>query len=50
LSALVAIGLALQLGHELVLMAHTRVQARLAQRMVFDCGRAPGIDPAVRYD
>jgi ATP-binding cassette subfamily B protein/subfamily B ATP-binding cassette protein MsbA len=32
----VAIGLALQFGHELVLMLHTRRQARLAQRMVHD--------------
>jgi ATP-binding cassette subfamily B protein/subfamily B ATP-binding cassette protein MsbA len=34
--ALVAVGFALQLGHELVLMLHTRLQSRLAQRMVFD--------------
>ena len=36
LGVVVAAGLLLQLGHELVLMMHTRVQARLAQRMVFD--------------
>src|SRR5690349_2639840 len=36
LLSIVAIGFVLQLGHELVLLAHTRVQARLAQRMVFD--------------
>jgi ATP-binding cassette subfamily B protein len=36
LLGVVAIGVALQLGHELVLLAHTRLQARLAQRIVFD--------------
>jgi ATP-binding cassette, subfamily B, bacterial len=36
LGGVVAAGLLLQVGHELVLMMHTRVQARLAQRMVFD--------------
>ena len=36
LGSVVAAGLLLQIGHELVLLAHTRVQARLAQRMVFD--------------
>jgi ATP-binding cassette, subfamily B, bacterial len=36
LVGVVAAGLLLQVGHELVLLAHTRVQARLAQRMVFD--------------
>jgi ATP-binding cassette subfamily B protein len=35
LVAVVALGLAVQLAHELVLMLHTRVQARLAQDMVF---------------
>jgi ABC-type multidrug transport system fused ATPase/permease subunit len=30
------IGVALQVTHQLVLMVHTRLQARLAQRMVFD--------------
>jgi ABC-type multidrug transport system fused ATPase/permease subunit len=34
--AVVAIGVLLQLGHELVLMMHSRLQARVAQRMVFD--------------
>jgi ATP-binding cassette subfamily B protein/subfamily B ATP-binding cassette protein MsbA len=34
--AIAAAGCALQLAHQLVLMAHTRSQARLAQRMVFD--------------
>jgi ABC-type multidrug transport system fused ATPase/permease subunit len=32
----VVVGLILQLGHQLVLMLHTRLQARLAQRMVHD--------------
>jgi len=32
----VAAGVLLQAGHQLVLMLHTRVQARLAQRIVFD--------------
>jgi ABC-type multidrug transport system, ATPase and permease components len=36
LVTLVGMSLALQVGHELVLMLHTRLQARLAQRMVFD--------------
>jgi ATP-binding cassette, subfamily B, bacterial len=36
LLAIVGIGIALQLGHELVLLVHTRVQAGLAQRIVFD--------------
>jgi len=36
LLSIVGAGFVLQLGHELVLLAHTRVQARLAQRMVFD--------------
>jgi ABC-type multidrug transport system fused ATPase/permease subunit len=36
LGTIVAAGLLLQLGHELALMVHTRVQSRLAQRMVFD--------------
>src|SRR5690242_8932009 len=35
-ASVAALGLLLQLGHELVLMLHTRVQTRLAQRMVFD--------------
>jgi ABC-type multidrug transport system fused ATPase/permease subunit len=33
---IVAAGVLLQAGHQLVLMLHTRVQARLAQRIVFD--------------
>jgi ABC-type multidrug transport system fused ATPase/permease subunit len=36
LAAVVGAGLLLQLGHELVLMVHTRVQSRIAQQMVFD--------------
>jgi ATP-binding cassette subfamily B protein/subfamily B ATP-binding cassette protein MsbA len=36
LLTMVAIGLVLQLGHEVVLMVHTRVQSRLAQQMVLD--------------
>jgi ABC-type multidrug transport system fused ATPase/permease subunit len=36
LLSVVATGLVLQLGHELVLMMHTRVQSKLAQQMVFD--------------
>jgi ABC-type multidrug transport system fused ATPase/permease subunit len=36
LLAIVAIGLLIQLGHELVLLLHSRLQARIAQRMVFD--------------
>jgi ATP-binding cassette subfamily B protein/subfamily B ATP-binding cassette protein MsbA len=36
LLGVVGTGIALQLGHQLVLMLHTRRQARLAQRMVFD--------------
>lgn len=36
LIAVVLAGVILQLGHELVLMIHTRTQARLAQSMVFD--------------
>jgi ABC-type multidrug transport system fused ATPase/permease subunit len=36
LLSLVAIGFGIQLGHELVLMLHTRVQSRLAQDMVFN--------------
>jgi ABC-type multidrug transport system fused ATPase/permease subunit len=36
LMAIVAAGFLLQLSHQLVLLLHTRVQARLAQRMVFN--------------
>src|SRR5919202_1543285 len=36
LIGIVALGLALQLGHQVVMLVHTRVQARLAQQMVFD--------------
>jgi ATP-binding cassette, subfamily B, bacterial len=36
LIAIVAAGLALQVGHQLVMLVHTRLQARLAQQMVFD--------------
>jgi ATP-binding cassette subfamily B protein len=35
LLAVVSLGAALQLGHQLVMMAHTRLQARLAQDVVF---------------
>jgi ATP-binding cassette subfamily B protein/subfamily B ATP-binding cassette protein MsbA len=35
LLALVGVGLLVQLGHQLVLMVHTRVQARMAQDVVF---------------
>src|SRR4051794_38855513 len=34
--AIVGAGVLLQIAHQLVLLAHTRVQARLAQRMVFN--------------
>jgi ATP-binding cassette subfamily B protein len=36
LLAVVALGVACQIAHELVLMLHTRLQSRIAQRMVFD--------------
>jgi ABC-type multidrug transport system fused ATPase/permease subunit len=36
LLTLVGMSLVLQLGHEVVLMVHTRVQSKLAQQMVFD--------------
>jgi ATP-binding cassette subfamily B protein len=36
LGAVVLLGLLLELGHELVLLGHTRAQTGLAQRMVFD--------------
>jgi ABC-type multidrug transport system fused ATPase/permease subunit len=36
LLAIVAVGLLIQIGHELVLLLHSRLQARIAQRMVFD--------------
>lgn len=36
LIAVVAIGVLIQLAHELVLLLHSRLQARVAQRMVFD--------------
>jgi ATP-binding cassette subfamily B protein/subfamily B ATP-binding cassette protein MsbA len=36
LLVMVAAGALLQVGHQLVLMLHTRVQARLAQQIVFD--------------
>jgi ATP-binding cassette, subfamily B, bacterial len=36
LVAVVTAGVALQLQHQLVLMLHTRLQARIAQRLVFD--------------
>jgi ATP-binding cassette subfamily B protein/subfamily B ATP-binding cassette protein MsbA len=36
LFTVVVTGFALQIGHQLVLMLHTRLQTRVAQRMVFD--------------
>jgi ABC-type multidrug transport system fused ATPase/permease subunit len=36
LFTVVVIGFALQIGHQVVLMLHTRLQTRVAQRMVFD--------------